>query len=474
MHLFIILFSLALSGLAFSKPWKGVINDDIPKLKERAEAGDPEAMADYAFHSMRCMGGTRYDSALIFDYFNRSAKAGNQDGQVGLAHCYRFGIGTNFDGRKALKLIQDPLKENHPVALSLDAVLYRGFYHIRKYNQEIFNAQTEKSAAAGYVAAIYNSHYYKTILKDKSQMPEGMKGLRELHEQKLFPLATVYLWKNRHLFPEIWDDHVALKKQCLKELLRNSALNEPFSQIEVAENYYFNLRDHDAGISLMLKAADGGSQQALERIYRMMTHDWNFISASADSRRLFMTRAYMKGTRNSISIREAALTVSRHPNRYRRIIPDLYKDLKYFLDVSDPIIYRAMGALQVSVDAKKHPTAAKPELGIAHLVYCSDKDIESVAFLANYFSKQKNNDSLAKAFACSLVLKKEKDEVLYDEARWKKFGEDLNDQARAKADALAKENYPTGQKFREEAKKKLLKAKMIRKNTPPLVETKRR
>ena len=68
-----------------AQAWKGEVNADIPALEAKAQEGDPAAMAEYAFHSLRCLGGVKYQPKRIFDLFTRSAEAGNEEGKVGLA-----------------------------------------------------------------------------------------------------------------------------------------------------------------------------------------------------------------------------------------------------------------------------------------------------------------------------------------------------------------------------------------------------
>lgn len=56
-----LLSSLALLSLltasVMGQAWKGELHSDLPLLLKKPKAGDAEAMAEYAFHSMRCMGG---------------------------------------------------------------------------------------------------------------------------------------------------------------------------------------------------------------------------------------------------------------------------------------------------------------------------------------------------------------------------------------------------------------------------------
>ena len=89
-------------GVLQAQAWKGEVHPDIPALEGKAEEGDPAAMAEFAFHSMRCMGGLKYQPKGIFDYFTRSAVAGNESGKVGLVHYYAFKVAC-FCGKALLQ-----------------------------------------------------------------------------------------------------------------------------------------------------------------------------------------------------------------------------------------------------------------------------------------------------------------------------------------------------------------------------------
>ena len=116
----------------WGQAWKGEVNAALPALKQKAEQGDPAAMAEYAFHSLRCMGGVKFQPNRIFDLFTQSAEAGNAEGQVGLAHCYCFSVGTMRDVRKAEELIREPFAEGHPVALKVMGYFYFGFHGVKE------------------------------------------------------------------------------------------------------------------------------------------------------------------------------------------------------------------------------------------------------------------------------------------------------------------------------------------------------
>ena len=183
------------TGLLRAQAWKGEVNPDLTALEAKAEQGDPAAMAEFAFHSMRCMGGVKFQPQRIFHFFTRSAEAGHVEGKAGLAHCYCFNVGTVKDLKRAEELIREPFKNGHPVAQKIMGYFYYGKHGIKPMDFAKVKRFNEKAAAQGCVAAQYNLAIGYTQNRPGKDVERGMNELRAMHEAQIFPMSRSFRWR---------------------------------------------------------------------------------------------------------------------------------------------------------------------------------------------------------------------------------------------------------------------------------------
>lgn len=193
---FIGLALLSWCPLATAQAWKGIPARNLAALKQQAEAGDPAALAEYAHHSLICLGGVEYDQDLILDFFRRSAAMGNLEGQAGLAQAFAFSIGTARNLRKADKLSQQVLTtdKGHPVAQMVRGFLSLGYEGIVPKNEEQAFSLLTQAAKKGNLTAEFHlaDAYYHGYSVAKDQV-EARSLLRALHKKKTFPNASSQL-----------------------------------------------------------------------------------------------------------------------------------------------------------------------------------------------------------------------------------------------------------------------------------------
>lgn len=193
---FIGLALLSWCPLATAQAWKGIPARNLAALKQQAEAGEPAALAEYAHHSLICLGGVEYDQDLILDFFRRSAAMGNLEGQAGLAQAFAFSIGTARNLRKADKLSQQVLTtdKGHPVAQMVRGFLSLGYEGIVPKNEEQAFSLLTQAAKKGNLTAEFHlaDAYYHGYSVAKDQV-EARSLLRALHKKKTFPNASSQL-----------------------------------------------------------------------------------------------------------------------------------------------------------------------------------------------------------------------------------------------------------------------------------------
>ena len=459
----IIFLSTALLSASHAQAWKGIIHLDLPALKKQAESGDPSAMAEYAFHSMRCLGDIPYQPNLIFEYFRKSAATGNTEGKVGLAHCYCFNVGTTQDLRKAQALIKGPLAQDHPVALKINAFFYYGHQHLRERNLSKVLEYNRKSAEKGCLAASYNVALNLISPGPDQDLTTCLESLRKIHEEKSFPMASgrllSELQKHNH-FP----DQKELIEECLTRLKKYATLNEPYALYQLAR-FQLNAGDQENAIAHFAQSAHLGYGSAwfqLWRIRKFGHHQGGQGIIWTDDQSLgnIAMRAYDRGVFTNDSLADAGWEITRRSwnEGYQKKLPLLEKDLIAGLKEGKCDLHNILGRLYVRAQKHENPDLLRPEWAKQHLIAHSHHGPGPISELAEQYLKgPKSTENLAKGYAASELAIAGGDQhwARKDVQKWR--DQLMTPEALKRAKELIKDKFPIGEKHRLKAQDFLIK-----------------
>ncbi len=461
MRSFLTFFLLLLSCLSSDgQAWKGVIHQDLAFLKKQAEEGDPAAMADYAFHSLRCLDDLPYEPKLIFDFFKKSAAAGDLDGKMGLAHCYCFGIGTPLSFGKTYKLVQEGLKEDHPVALKLMAILHRRTHDLFEINPAKFLEYNQRAAEGGSLGARYNEvirHFWKG--KDRNYQ-EGMKQLRKFYKETKFPMAAIELFQKTVDLKE--GNLTKEQEEIYRDALHYCDLGEPYCLFEMYQRLA-SMGFHERSIPFLLKSARQGNGKAWMRLDSLTLggpfpdKKYDLIAAPKQSKNAFRMNAYFHGSWSYYSIGSVAWDILQKLDepKMEEALPFLEVDLRKALAANRRDVHGVLGRLYLFADPEKYPDLYHPEWGVPHLI--QHKGNGAVAVLGrHFFSAEPTLENLSKGYACAILSRKRKTGPWIDDKVWESQLKEMTPAALARGKQLVEENYPAAPKFKKAATKYLL------------------
>lgn len=445
------------SSLLHAQAWKGDLHPDLPALRKQAEGGDPTAMADYAFHSMRCMGGLEYQPDLIFDYFTRSAAAGNIEGQVGLAHCYCFSVGTVRNLQKVAQLIEGPFKTEHPVAQKLMGHLHYGSQEVRPRDLEKVREFNRKAAAQGCIAAQYNIALGYCHGAPELNVKKGMNELRRMHEGRVFVMASGHLLEvmDQH---RIWDDHDEVYRSCIQRISEYAELREPYALYRLGV-FHHNAGDFESAVGCYTQAAHLGNGSAWFELWRIIyfgqeSNEVGNVWSTLQDRGNVAMRAYERGRHNNSSLVGAGWEITRRSWQpgYQEMLPQLEKDSLAALNSGSCSQHDILARIYFRADKKKNPQLAKPEWGWAHLTAHCHHGSDSLSEMAyRYLKGPKTTDNLARGLVCAMRARAKGNSAWSEKSRWEWVDSLVTPEARELAKELGEDEFPEGEKHRKKA-----------------------
>ena len=447
-----------------AQAWKGEIHKDLPALKKKAESGDAAAMAEYAYHSLRCMGGLKYQPNLIFKYFQKSAAKGNHDGKVGLAHCYCFSVGTVRNMQKASDLIQEPFKKNHPVALKIMGHLYYGYEGVKDRDLEQVRAYNVKAAELGCVAAQYNLGIKWYERKGPTQDIEKAMGiLRKVHDERVFPLASIQLFELLQK-EGMESTEKELFQECLSLLKTYSKLNEPAALYSLGV-FYYNAGDYETALGYFTQSAHLGYGSAWFELWRQAYYGdkgdgLGVLWTDSQSLGNLALNAYERGSYNNASLGYASWEITRHfkkkeyQEKFALMEELLVKRVRDRCDLHD-----SLARIYFRADKKLNPDLVKPEWGRNHLLAHTHHGPDATSELARHLFNRtpETNEILAKAYACAFHAREEKDWYWKQKRNWKRIQVKITPEVKKLAEELMQDGYPTEKKHRRKAEDFLIK-----------------
>lgn len=461
-------------SIALAKAWDFSPHPNLPSLKQKAEGGDPAAMADYASHSLRCLGNTPYDQELIFDYFSRSAEAGDIDGVMGLAHCYLFAVGTAPNYQISHDLAEEGVKIDHPVALRLMGELYNhtsqphhspiGQAVKRPFKGDYGTSKTffEKSALKGNSEAIFQIAKYHIEPKRgyyPSDRVAGAEELVKLCQQDCHPLAAVTLLE---LISSPFEKNNTTRNwQFLdKQAQKYCQLGEPRCLYFYAQYQFRKMHDSKKGLEFMLRSAKKGFGPAwlfLADASNRKSKYWRYgkvFKTTENTHGRMMVEEYLKGseTTHILNLSSLFIVQNLHEPAYQERLPRLKQDLEKFFRQGflRKFYHSRMGLLYLGADPEEYPDLHKPERGIAHLL-CSPGRIEVSALSRYFFSLNPTDENLARGYACAQLCRKKKWDNWQKIEKWNTHTARMTPAALELARTLSEDQYPQGKKTKKAA-----------------------
>ena len=450
-------FSVAIANAA---PWKGVVNPDIPALKKRAEAGDTEALSDYAFHSLYCLRKTPYEPKLIFDYFSKASEAGHIEAQIGLAICHFASIGTWYHPDKMLALLEEPVAKEHPLALELMGYGYLIEKSGLKHDEKKAKALIQRAAEEGCILAQSMESAFR-FMEDGAQQKRGEQELVELHENEDLILATNLLFSMWVFKQKIEEDYISPVKpeELLAGVRQNAALGSPEALYLLYEHALLENK-HDEAISYLLRSASQGSERAWSTLDQIQLGKGEIkdskIFQTTEQRRELAIQCYLHGmwTPDTIEIAASEIISSRLSDPlYRDYLPKLEKDIGQSLLGGRKSLHDLLGTFYLKVDPEKHPKLFRPELGEAHFQAARrEGKRDMIATMAWQFFRIKSPtvEQQAKAYACAHRARANKNGFWRKQKNWDKLLK-FSPEAIQRGEELIKDKYPQGEKHMKAA-----------------------
>lgn len=451
---------LSLPTFARAQAWNGIPANDITALKSSAEKGDPAAMADYAYHSLICLGEVPYNQHLIFRYFTQAHAKGNIAGTAGLAHCYRFSIGTVMDREKSRKFAETAHQQGHPFGAKILASLaLSGKLDGGERDWDTWVKLTQESARTGCISARFNlALTHLDGIEGQPDREEGVRRLMEIHNARIFPMATTWLLNDLGRQP-IADRDPDLYRECYDMTHHYAELGEP-DALHTLGQCYQRAGDEETALAYFFKAAHLGSYKAWERLY-ILKHEHNQDRGFRSTWRTqgnLAKRAYETGSRLPIIVVQASWEYMRHYKKpeVQAMIPTLQRDLVDALAAGQIAAHDALGQLYDRADPALHPEFARPDLSAAHLIYHLDPTARPTSLLAASLAfpihgRKDTKENLARALVAAQSAREEGHPDWTRKNWWELLQKKLTPEIRKRAQALKKDGFPHGRKYRLEA-----------------------
>lgn len=449
---------------ASAQAWKSVPAKDIPALKAKADKGDPAAKADYAYHSLICLGDVPYNQNLIFRFFTESAEKGNIEGIAGLAHCYRFSIGTVMDRVKAREYAEKARKAGHPFgAKVLASLALSGEMDGGERDWDTWVKLNQEAAKTGCTSARYNlALIYIDGIEGVPDLEEGVRRLRELHDAKIFPLATTWLLNHLGHLP-IDERDSSLYRDCYDLTHHYADLGEP-DALYMLGRCHQRAGDEQTALAYFFEAAHRGSRRSWELLWHFRNpqdRSVGFRSTLRDRGNLGK-RAYETGSRLPRVVSQAGEEYMRHFKRpeTQALMPALEKDLLDSLATGNCNAHDVLGMLYERADPKISPEISRPDLAIAHFTYHSNHGSGALSAMASslafpLYGRKASDEDLARAMVAGEKAGK-KGSSKWKGPWWQNLQKKVTPAIRKRYQELKADGYPDADKYRDEARKVLV------------------
>lgn len=449
----------ALPGDLRAQLWKGQVGDLID-LERRARRGDPEAMAELAWHLVEGQGGRKFVASEIHGWFEKAARAGSVLGKAGLSRCLTDGIGAPADYSRAWDLARDAADEKHPEGLKqAGRLLYDGL-GVRADREEGLDLTRQAALEGGSVAAKVN------LVVFSHRTGEGPLG-RERCAEIALETGSLAAARNAlfdYVFTRGDSDRFEQAMKVIDLVAERARLEHPTALVTLAFVRSCQGADDEAAM-LELRAAATGVQEGLRKVVDNLARSGNQAGAYPATPKFFTRplhlrrfewQDYRQGERSGWLAGRIARSLlqpldDRQPDPamalrvLREGLPDPEKSLHVEL------------AQQLLLQQRELGKSLMPgHLAVAHCVYASDKKPSVVGFVAHLLSGEQAGvePDLAKAYAAA----RRATDGHWPEERVSRLGAKLSPEQMQEAESLIESGYPTAERFIEEAKQVLEQA----------------
>ncbi len=440
--------------------WKGETGD-FPALRQAAGKGDPESMAEYAWHLIEGHGDRPYVAGEIYGLFEKSAAKGNALGKVGLSRCLVGGIGTDTDLKKAWMLAEEAAEAGHPEGWKqMGLLLCRGLGV--PLDRERGRELMEKAAALGSVAAESNLLGMDFVTKNLSEryrlqseialrcglMNATSDAIRAYYFQRKDPGE-----RGRH-------------RKLIAILEDRAARNHPEALYSLALVRGWQ-GDSDGKAMLMARSVLTGVGVGVSELCQELSHAQNpalkrtysYFYTTEESRRGLEWLSYRRGARSDAGVIAAAQALAKGFGD-RKPDPDTaIRLLTSRLPGKNKQMHRYVALIYLPLIGKEgREDAAK--LALAHAIYSSDKDRASIGIVCHLYSGAVAGmqADLPKARAAHRLMP-DRDPTKAPYGR--RFEGKLTPEQIAESDRLIEEGFPKAGKFIEEAREILAGADQL-------------
>ncbi|MDP0492242.1 MAG: hypothetical protein Q7Q71_14425 [Verrucomicrobiota bacterium JB023] len=260
-------------GLWNSKPWP------VDRLEEEAQAGNIDAMAEWAYCSSESMLGIAYDAERIVDYSRKSSQAGSALGTLNLGRAYLRDEALKKDDLKGSELIIQAAETGHPLARYLLGTILSNKDPTGKIIPDFEAALKifeEPSCKEVYLYDWAQYLIYSMGLKGFKDIDEASTHLKACLQNSSYLLAAdtlIYLTSDDQSGYDNYFDDETIRK-AWERLEEGVELNNPKAKYRKGLHEYREGNPH-IGVPLLIESANTGYNSALYTIsFYLRKHYW--------------------------------------------------------------------------------------------------------------------------------------------------------------------------------------------------------
>lgn len=438
------------------KPW------NTKQIIEKAEQGDPDALAEWAYCSFFGENGIPHDEVKTFKYASSASAKGSILGKTLEGYCYALANGTKLDAQKAIRIIDEAHATEHPYAryayaqsLTLNALGRRDTTEAMK----IFREMMQHDVAQASAVLGFFSHAYAKSAGDHKEAADLLKYSFEKYGSTMS--AFVQIAKKEHTINFHSQKYY---KKVIARLHKSARLGHP-SSLRTLGNMAVKDKNYDIAIPYLLRAANNADHNAIRTLLN--------LAPDADT-----PEPNTPVKSNHIELGKLAAIAYRSGSRDRRVSSDYLHYLRTSRArkerLEEASLENAITVAReviVAGNCNIHDTIAEVflygvtnlgdddsffERGIQHAIYHSDHSYPASYKVARYYLEQKHPETfdLVKGLAAAETTLAKELSNSYRSYLTKlvlKSKKEASEDDLKKVEELSKQDYPSGYKWRKEA-----------------------
>ena len=442
------------------KPW------NTKQIIEKAEQGDPDAMAEWAYCSIFGENGIPHDEPQTFKYASAASAKGSVLGKTLEGYCYALANGTKLDAQKATRIIDEAHATKHPYARyayaqshTLKALGRRDTTEAMK----IFREMMQHDVAQASAVLGFFSHAYAKSTDDHKEAADLLKYSFEKYGSTMS--AFVQIAQKKHTINFQGQQYY---NKVIARLHKSARLGHS-SSLRTLGNMAVKEKDYDIAIPYLLRAANNADDNAIGTLLNLAP-DAN--SPNPDTP--------IKG--NYIELAKLAAIAYRSGGRSRQISSDYLHHLRISRaqkklpnEATNENALKVARDLIAGGDCNTHDTIASIllygvitlgdddiffERGLQHAIYHSDHSNACIYTAARYLLEDKHPATFDRvrglaAAKTTLARKLSDARKNYLKGRVTKMEKDATKEELQKVQQLVEQGYPNSETWRKEAFLKL-------------------